>query len=221
MYSWRVLILPYLECEQLYADYRKQELWDGRHNSTLTDAFAPCAYRCACRRGADASAANCTDYVAVIGPHGAWHGREPAKYRDFEKNRDEALFAVEIPHSDIAWSEPRDVTFEEAVQRIAAGRTTKHDVLYRGYFYHSQPVFHFRAPYGSGKVRTFPADREPEEIRAMLLRGGVEEIDLDALAPPRLRWDRIISVAVLVLSCVVFLCRPRAKNTSPETLETP
>jgi hypothetical protein len=221
MYSWRVLILPSLECQQLYADYRKQEPWDGPHNSKLTGNDAPSAYRCPGARDANARESNCTDYVAVIGPHGAWHGRKPAKYKDFEGDRDEVLFAVEIPDSDICWSEPRDVTFEEAVQRIAAGSSTKHDVLDRGYFYHGQPVFLFHALYRSGKVQTFPADREPEEIASMLLRGGVEEIDMDAIVPPRLRWDRIISVAVLVVSCALFLFRPRARRTSSETPKGP
>src|SRR6476620_4852071 len=35
MHSWRVLLLPYLDREDLYAKYRFDEPWDGPNNSQL------------------------------------------------------------------------------------------------------------------------------------------------------------------------------------------
>ena len=37
LYSWRVLILPYLGEEELYNEFRRDEPWDGPHNRRLID----------------------------------------------------------------------------------------------------------------------------------------------------------------------------------------
>src|SRR5438309_4181754 len=35
LYSWRVLLLPYLEEEKLYAEFHLHEPWDSPHNTSL------------------------------------------------------------------------------------------------------------------------------------------------------------------------------------------
>ena len=37
MHSWRVLLLPFLECEPLYRQYRFDEPWDGPNNRKLQE----------------------------------------------------------------------------------------------------------------------------------------------------------------------------------------
>ena len=35
LYSWRVTILPYLDCNALFSQFAKDEPWDSQHNSEL------------------------------------------------------------------------------------------------------------------------------------------------------------------------------------------
>ena len=44
-HSWRVLLLPYVDGEELYSLYRFDEPWNGPHNSKLADKI-PSVYRC-------------------------------------------------------------------------------------------------------------------------------------------------------------------------------
>jgi hypothetical protein len=47
--SWRVLVLPYLGQEELFAQFRLTEPWDSDHNVRLLDrmpsTYAPPAYK--------------------------------------------------------------------------------------------------------------------------------------------------------------------------------
>lgn len=62
MHSWRVLILPYLEGNGLYQQYRFDEPWDGPHNSQLASQM-PMAFQCP----AETSASPKTHYMVVVG----------------------------------------------------------------------------------------------------------------------------------------------------------
>ena len=74
MHSWRVLLLPFLDQRDLYAEYRFDEPWDGPHNSKLHDRVVA-NYRCPGGRD-DPTSPNETDtcYVVVVGPHTAFPG---------------------------------------------------------------------------------------------------------------------------------------------------
>ena len=114
-HSWRVLLLPYFERLDLYNTYRFNEPWDGPHNRLLLTEMPP-EYR----SPASASRDECvTDYVAVVGPGTAWSvggdvWRGPAlRYNE--------ILMIEFPGSGIIWSEPRDLSVDEAMQVIRGG----------------------------------------------------------------------------------------------------
>src|SRR5437588_6801844 len=43
--SWRVLLLPYLECSSLYANFHLDEPWDSPHNRPLVNQM-PSVFAC-------------------------------------------------------------------------------------------------------------------------------------------------------------------------------
>jgi Protein of unknown function (DUF1559) len=43
LYSWRVLVLPYFEQQELYSQFHLDEPWDSPHNLTLLERM-PCMY---------------------------------------------------------------------------------------------------------------------------------------------------------------------------------
>ncbi len=63
MHSWRVLILPFMEGQAIYDQYRFDEPWDGPHNSQLA-AKMPAVFACPSEppNGTE------THYMVIIGP---------------------------------------------------------------------------------------------------------------------------------------------------------
>ena len=75
MYSWRVLLLPYLDQEDLADRYRFDEPWDSPANRTVTD-LAIGLYQCPSQPGVNGPT---TNYMMVVGPHTISDGREPRR----------------------------------------------------------------------------------------------------------------------------------------------
>ena len=109
MHSWRVLILPYIEEADLYAQYRFDEPWDGPNNQKLHDQIVH-VYCCPSQsRGGNTT----TNYVAVVGPDTAWPGSESIRYDDLKDGPSETILLVEVADSDIHWMEPRDLRTDQ------------------------------------------------------------------------------------------------------------
>lgn len=133
MHSWRVIIRPYSnDTRPLAYDFHKA--WDHPQNtiapskdSEVDPIYGP--YVCPCDNNAFAQ--GFTNYVAIIGRNTLWPGKTGYKPISFahakntldpnrkatlasvaEKNK---ILLIELPESDIAWTEPRDITVEEAV----------------------------------------------------------------------------------------------------------
>jgi uncharacterized protein DUF1559 len=117
MHSWRVLILPYLDRQDLYDHYDFNEPWDCPKNRRLLSSSSN-PYQCPEQREENSSEAN---YVAVIGPRTAWPGDEPTKVADFADGTSTTLVVVEVVDSGIAWTEPKDLTIHQAVEGLQQG----------------------------------------------------------------------------------------------------
>lgn len=104
MHSWRVLILPFVGRQDLYARYRFDEPWDGPNNSQLA-APTPAVYRCA----SDPATANTTDYVAITGPGTMFDADKSINQRSITDGMSNTLLVVESTQAGINWMEPRDL----------------------------------------------------------------------------------------------------------------
>lgn len=103
MYSWRVLILPYLDNAALYSQIKLDEPWDGPNNSKLT-AWTPYVFSCP----GDFGSRTTTSYVAVVGPETAWPGAKPRKSSEIV-DRSHTILVVETDDANIPWAAPRDL----------------------------------------------------------------------------------------------------------------
>ena len=109
-HSWRVLILPYLEQEDLYQKYRFDEAWNGPSNSQLS-------YSLQCPVEPNRHSAN-TSYVLIAGDGTAWADGRAPKLDEFTDGADQTIVLVEVTGPNISWLEPRDLTLEEAMSGI-------------------------------------------------------------------------------------------------------
>jgi hypothetical protein len=126
LYSWRVLLLPYLGENGLYSQFHLNEAWDSPHNRTLL-ARMPDVYA----HPKDASRTE-THYQVFDGPHATYNTREKnlVPFRLLPKSKGRFLEngnACRIPNSfedeyntilvaeatePVPWSKPRDLPFD-------------------------------------------------------------------------------------------------------------
>ena len=163
MHSWRVLILPYLEEQSLYAQYDFKEPWNGPNNSKLA-AHMPSVYRCPSYPG-DAPE---TNYLAVVGPETMWPGSEKVSVRKIKDGMSNTLMVVESSGSGINWMEPKDLTFDQALQGVNAaakpGISSSHSAG-------ANVVF------ADGSVHFLPNSVPPDLLRSLLTIAGGEVIN--------------------------------------------
>lgn len=108
IHSWRVLILPFLSEDQLFADYSFDEPWNGPHNILLAKKM-PSVFR----NYTNGSATD-TSYLAVIGPGTLWSGDAMMNDHSLAEIMN-TIVVAEVNNSGVAWSDPRDISSEYLV----------------------------------------------------------------------------------------------------------
>jgi len=162
MHSWRVLLLPFLEQQDLYDQYDFNEPWDSPHNSQLAEQGSR-FYGCLTRKRATGSSDVTTDYVAIVGPGAAFEEDVSRPIADFKDGPGDTVMVVELGASDIHWMEPRDVEVRNVLPKPAAE--------------HHGDGTHIL--FVDGRVRFLPSDIDPELLRALITIDGGEEIPED------------------------------------------
>ncbi len=119
--SWRVHILPFLEQNHLYDQFRLDEPWDSPHNLTLVDQM-PEVFRSPNYAGDPGK----TIYLAVVrrstnepGPSTVFgDGTRSSKFRDIEDGLSWTILVVEADLEEAAiWTCPDDWEFDPANPR--------------------------------------------------------------------------------------------------------
>jgi hypothetical protein len=110
--SWRVLILPYLEQEELYKQFHLDEAWDSPHNKTLISKM-PAFY--ACPSGKQTTLSNGkTSYLTARGPATAFPGSTGIKFQDITDGLSNTIMVVDAnDEAAVIWTMPDDWTMPE------------------------------------------------------------------------------------------------------------
>ncbi|MBW3599557.1 MAG: DUF1559 domain-containing protein [Planctomycetes bacterium] len=204
MHSWRVLILPYIECQPLFELYDFDEPWDGPKNRRL-HAEMPDCYRCLVH---DPSRQGCeTRYFAVVGAEAAWPGSDVRRRADFLDEAAGAIFVVESPQS-VNWMAPDDLSIAEA-QRLLTTPPRRDEGLHVEDARYFTNVYPGRAVlFGDGAVFGLPRHL-PTEAAASALRipGGDPAWDryehfLGAFETSP-RWAKIVRFVLFVFLVVL------------------
>lgn len=167
IHSWRVLLLPYLEDEALYEQYRFDEPWNGPNNIKLVKKM-PTIFQCPSNRSEEKTYT--TNYVVVVGPHTAWPGEDTVRFADITDGTSNTWLVVEVADSGITWSEPRDLHVLQMAREInppaGQGISSKH-------------IGGAQVLYADGSVRFIADASSPEDIRRLLTIDDGEKVDLD------------------------------------------
>lgn len=104
MHSWRVLILPYLEHQDLYDQYDFNEPWDGPNNSLLIDKM-PLVFSSI----GEEQSTRFTNIVVINGKDTAFPGEQTTSLEELSDGAENTILIAETTESKIVWTSPIDI----------------------------------------------------------------------------------------------------------------
>lgn len=114
--SWRVEILPFIDQDQLYKQFKLDEPWDSPHNIKLVEkmpkTFAAPGTAGKAKRGE-------TNYQVITGPDTMFDGPKKMRFQDITDGTSNTLMAVEASNP-VAWTRPDDLTMPKDKDKLPA-----------------------------------------------------------------------------------------------------
>jgi len=164
LHSWRVLILPYIDEDKLFKQFKLDEPWDSANNKKLIEkmpkVFEPIAGK--------PKEKHATHYQVLVGGGAAFFGpgggvaNYPASFTDGTSN---TMLIVEAAEA-APWTKPADLTYDAKKPLPKFGGLFKEG---------------FHAAFADGHVRFIGKDADKDTLRAAITASGGEVIDLDKL----------------------------------------
>jgi hypothetical protein len=155
-----VLLLPYIEQDELYHEFHLDEPWDSEHNLRLLDRM-PATYAAPQYKRYKLSP-NHTVIHVFVGPGTAFEGPGGIALKDFPDGVSNTLLVVEAG-DPVPWTKPEESEY-------APDRPVRVKGLFKD---------GFRACLADGSVRFIRADVPEEDLRAAITRNGGEKTGLD------------------------------------------
>lgn len=103
LYSWRVVLLPFLEQKSLYSEWDLTQAWDSPANRRLSDTVLS-VYTCP----NSTDAGPCTNYIAPVGPDSVFPGTEAVTFDDITDPTHQTIMVAEMTGARIPWAAPFD-----------------------------------------------------------------------------------------------------------------
>ena len=166
MHSWRVLLLPYLGYDELYERYDFSEPWDGPKNRALADEVCDIYGSARDLHGGG----TLTRFLAVVGPGTAWPGERSVRREDFADGLSQTILLLDCVESDVKWTEPRDLTYSDALACEDTGDTLRITRV------RPQGIHFLDA---AGAIRTLPKGLSRDVLKGLLTINGRDKIDWD------------------------------------------
>jgi len=156
--SWRVAILPFIEQEALYEQFKLNEPWDSEHNKKLIERMP----KTFALPGAEEEAKKgLTHYRVFFGPGAAWEAGKGFQFTDFTDGTSNTWMVV-VAKEAVPWTKPEELPFDPKKNMGA--------LL-------GQVGGVFQAAFADGSVRNYPKLPNAKTIQALITRNGGEVID--------------------------------------------
>jgi hypothetical protein len=164
--SWRVVLLPYIEQENLYRQFKMDEPWDSEHNKPLS-AQLPAIYAMP-NQDPEEIKKGITHYRSFQGNGAMMDNKKRRTFVSVSDGTSNTIMVAEMADGT-PWAKPIDIEYNPK----------KPLPKFKGF------PGGFNATFGDGSVR-FIRDEVPESIlRALITADGGEVIDYNQLDNPR------------------------------------
>jgi hypothetical protein len=169
LYSWRVLLLPFVEQMNLYNEFHLDEPWDSEHNKKLLEKMPPCYSHL----GLGDDPPNKTYYQVFVGPGTAFE-RPGLTLKDFPDGPANTLLVVEA-REPVPWSKPADLAYDPNGPLPPLGGQFGKPIHFLCREVGRRPGF--AAGFADGTARFLRSDADERDMRALITRNGGEEVD--------------------------------------------
>lgn len=158
--SWRVALLPYLEEDNLYRQFRRDEPWDSPHNKPLVERM-PKVFQ----SPGSSLARGYTNYLAIRSPDAMLvDAPRGIRLRDVRDGTSNTISFLEVDDDHAAiWTQPNEYEWNPAQPFAGIGN------IWSGRFY---------AAFGDARVEAVFTSLPAETIGALFTRSGGERIQL-------------------------------------------
>jgi len=153
--SWRVLLLPYLEQENLYKQFKLDEPWDSAHNKALLKAN-PKVFGLVDGK---------THYRVFTGEGTVFKGKEGMRLQTITDGASNTILIVEASEA-VPWTKPEELPYDAKKALPKLGSVGKDG---------------FHIGLADGSVRFIRPPVNEEILRAAITANGGETVDLDKL----------------------------------------
>lgn len=169
MHSWRVLLLPFLEEEDLYDRYDFGQPWDGPDNRRLSQEI-PSVFQCP---AGELSSTPFTSYLAVVGADTMWPPGRTVRLSDIEDGTRNTLAVIESSASNVHWMEPRDLDVGDLSYGVnhdsGRGISSRNQCCWR------HPVLGANVLFADDSTYCLQNDIDIEDLQAVATIAGKEE----------------------------------------------
>jgi RNA polymerase sigma factor (sigma-70 family) len=160
--SWRVLLLPYLEKDDLFKQFHLDEPWDSKHNKPLL-AKMPKQY--APPLHGKTKVENGTFYQVFVGKGTVFEGAEGIAIADITDGTSLTIAIVEAAEA-VPWTKPADLPYDAKKPLPKLG-----GLFAKG----------FHAAFADGSVKWLKKDFDQTQMRIAITRNDAEVLDLSKL----------------------------------------
>jgi RNA polymerase sigma factor (sigma-70 family) len=163
--SWRVLVLPYIDQEELFKEFKLDEPWDSEHNKKLLEKM-PKIY--APVRGKN-KGSHSTHYQVFTGKGTMFEGTQGISFKDITDGTSNTIAIVEAADA-VPWTKPVDLTYNTAKPLPKLGG------MFKG-------VFH--AGFADGAVHALKREFDEQTMRLAITRNDGQVLILSKLEPDK------------------------------------
>jgi hypothetical protein len=156
--SWRVTILPYLEQNELYKEFKLDEPWDSEHNKKLIKLM-PKTYMLPSAPTKEGE----TYYRIFYGKDAGFDLIQPLKFSSFTDGLSNTMLVFEADEST-PWTKPDDFEYDAEKPLPKMGKYSNGG---------------FNILIGDGSVRWINPTITEKNLRALITRNGGEIVDFD------------------------------------------
>jgi hypothetical protein len=226
MHSWRVLLLPYMEEERLFKQYKFDEPWDGPNNSKLA-AQMPDVYRCPSDFDGFSANPNYTDYFVAADPTTAFPEKGLPTTAIID-GTPKTILVIEASGMHSSWLDPRPLSLDEAVELLTVKPRSGHRRISDGFLI---TTYYDRSDrnvaFCDGRIEYLRQLKSAEVARALFTATGgesipqnLEESDSELTATTVIKWGKVWALSLFVVLALLPAASVRRSAASISTIST-